>query len=144
LIGLPAAALAALAEGLAVGAALGALVVLLSVGARLARVTATPEFGRAYEWALACGAAAAASYEVWPWTLRGPRALAAILGGGMGIFIGMLAAALAEVVAVMPLLARRLGLVPYLPRLVLALALGKTLGAVAWLLVPGLFSRPPA
>ncbi len=144
MIALAAAALAAFAEGLAVGSGLAALVVLLAVAVRLARITGTPGWSRAYEWALVLGSAAAASYEVWPWSLHGPRVGAAALGLGMGLFIGLLAASLAEVVAVVPLASRRLGLVAYMPRLVLAVALGKTLGAVLWLLVPSLFSRPPA
>ena len=144
MIALGTAAVATFAEGLAVGAGLAALVVLLTVAARLARITATSGWARGYQWALVLGTCAAASYEVWPWSLRGPRALAAVLGLGMGVFLGMLVAALAEVVAVVPRAARRFGLVGHLPRFVLAVALGKTLGAVLWLLLPGLFSRPPA
>lgn len=144
MIALGTAALATFAEGLAVGAGLAALVVLLTVAVRLARLTATSGWGGAYQWALVLGTLAAASYEVWPWTLHGPAALAAVLGLGMGVFLGMLVSALAEVVAVVPRAARRFGLVANLPRLVLAVALGKTLGAVLWLLLPGLFARPPA
>ena len=59
------------------------------------------------------------------------------------MFVGMLAAALAEVAAALPVAGRRLGLEHHLPRLVVAVALGKTLGAIAWLTLPSLFTRPP-
>lgn len=138
------AALASAAEGLAVGAGLGALIVVLAIGVRLAAVTETPRWAGAYQWALACGAIAAAAYEAYPFNLRGPTALAVGLGLGMGLFVGLLVAGLAETVAALPMLGRMFGLRAFLPRLVVAVALGKLLGAVIWLLVPGFFSRPPA
>ncbi len=137
------AAVAAAAEGLAVGTGLAALIVVLSIALRLAAVTRTLRFARAYQWALTAGTAAAAAYEVVPYHLAGGQALAATFGAGMGLFVGMLAAALAEVVAALPVAGRRMGLERHLPRLVVAVALGKTLGAIAWLALPGLFSRPP-
>lgn len=137
------AALAAAAEGLAVGAGLAALIVVLSVGVRLASLAGTLHWAGAYQWALVLGAVAAAAYEVHPYHLRGGAVLAGVLGLGMGLFIGLLAAGLAETVAALPVLGRILGLRDFLPRLVLAFALGKLLGAVLWLAVPSLFSRPP-
>ena len=116
---------------------------VLSIGVRLASVTGTLRWARAYQWALTAGVVAAATYEVVPYHLRGGDALAVTLGAGMGLFVGMLAAALAEVVAALPVAGRRLGLERHLPRLVVAVALGKTLGAIAWLTLPGLFARPP-
>jgi len=138
------AALAAGAEGLAVGGGLAALVVVLAVGVRLAVATGTPHWAGAYQWALALGAAAAGAYEAYPFHLHGTDVLAGALGLGMGLFVGMLAAGLAETVAALPVLGRRLGLRASLPRLVVAVALGKLVGAAAWLLIPGFFSRPPA
>jgi len=131
------------AEGLAVGSGLAALVVVLAIGARLAAVTGTPHWARRYQWALALGGMAAAAALAFPVHVHGTLALAAFLGLGMGLFVGMLAAGLAESVAALPVLGRRLGLRAFLPRLVIALALGKLLGAVAALAVPGLWVRPP-
>jgi stage V sporulation protein AB len=138
------AALAGAAEGLAVGAGLAALVVLLRVGVRLAGATRTLRQAPRYQWALALGAAAAGLEQAYPLRLAGGPVLAGALGLGMGLFVGMLAAALAETAAALPVASRRLGLVPYLPRLVLAVAVGKTVGALAWIVLPGLHARPPA
>jgi stage V sporulation protein AB len=136
-------ALVGLAEGLAVGAALAALVVLLAVAIRLAVVTGTEQWVHAYQWALVLGALAAAGYEAWPYSLHATWGMAAVLGLGMGLFIGLVVAGLAETVGSLVLAGGRLGLARQLPRLVIALVLGKAVGAVLWFLVPGLFSRPP-
>jgi stage V sporulation protein AB len=132
-----------LAEGVAVGAALAALVVLLSVAIRLAAVTRTEGWVRRYQWAIVVGALAAAAYEVWPYSLHGPAAVAGVLGLGMGTFIGLVVAGLAESVGALVLAGGRFGLRRYLPLLVVAVVLGKALGAVLWFTVPGLFNRPP-
>ncbi len=136
-------ALVGLAEGVAVGAALAALVVLLAVAIRLAVVTGTETWVTSYQWALVFGALAAAAYEVWPYSLHGPLVLAVLAGLAMGTFIGLVVAGLAETVGSLVLAGHRLGLRRYLPLLVVALVLGKAVGAVLWFSVPGLFSRPP-
>ena len=137
------AAISALAEGLAVGAGLAALVVVLAIGVRLAAASGTLRYAGAYQWALVAGAAVGAADQAWPIRLHGGALLATALGFGMGLFVGMVAAALAETASALPVGARRLGLLPYLPRLVVAVALGKALGAVAWVTVPAFFARPP-
>jgi stage V sporulation protein AB len=134
----------ALAEGAAVGAGFAALLVVLSIGTRLAAATGTWGWAAAYEGALALGAVAAGAVEAFPRPWDAGLGAAAALGLGMGLFVGLLAAALAEAVAALPVAARRLGVVRYLPRLVLAVVSGKALGALAWLAVPGLFARPHA
>jgi len=47
-----------------------------------------------------------------------------------GVFIGLLAAALTEVLNVLPVLAKRLGMKPYLFGLLLAMILGKMTGSL--------------
>ncbi len=134
----------ALAEGAAVGAGFAALVVLLTVGVRLAAATGTRRWAAAYQWALALGTVAAGAQEAFPSPLRGGVPLAVVLALGMGMFVGLLAGALAETVAALPIAGRRLRITRYLPVLVFAIICGKALGAVVWALVPGLFARPPA
>lgn len=126
------------------GAGFAALIVLLTAGVRLASATGTRAWSIAYEWALALGATAAGAYEAFPRSVHGGVPLAIGLALGMGVFVGLLAAALAETVAALPVAGRRLRLTRYLPTLVFAVIWGKALGAVAWALVPGLFTRPPA
>ncbi|WP_048602209.1 stage V sporulation protein AB [Rubeoparvulum massiliense] len=53
-----------------------------------------------------------------------------ILGSFMGIFVGMLAAALTEILNVIPIMARRIGMDGHLIPFLMALALGKVLGSL--------------
>lgn len=137
------AAVAALAEGIAVGVGFAALVVLLMVAVRLAQITGTERWASAYQWAMALGALAAGLEEARPMALRGGPPLAVALSLGMGLFIGLFVGALTETVAALLLAGHRLGLARYLRRLVLAVVGGKVLGALAWFLIPSLFTRPP-
>jgi stage V sporulation protein AB len=133
-----------LAEGLAVGTAFVSFLVALEIVPRLARLTGTEAWSPAYEAAVVLGALAAALDEARPLALGAPPALVVPVAAAMGAFVGMAAAALAEVVGVLPVLSRRLGLGAWLGWLILALVAGKTAGAVLWWAVPSLWSRPPA
>lgn len=126
-----------------VGAALAVFVVALDIVPRLARLTGTQGWRGAYEAALAVGAVAAAATSIWPLSLRLPPVLVALLSLAIGAFVGLVAAALTEVVGVLPILSRRVGLRRRLGWLVLALVVGKTVGSLAWWAVPSLWGRPP-
>jgi stage V sporulation protein AB len=139
-----AAGLVGLAEGVAVGAALAALVTALDLVPHLARLTGTAGWTGAYRYAVVVGALLGAGDEVWPLHLGVPQGAVIATGAAVGVFTGMVAAALAEVIEVLPVFGRRLGLGPWLARLVTALAVGKAAGAVLWWAVPSLFHRPPA
>jgi len=56
--------------------------------------------------------------------------LSPIVGLFCGVFIGLLAAALTEVLNVLPVLAKRLGMRSYLFGLLLAMILGKMTGSL--------------
>ncbi|HBF66425.1 MAG TPA: hypothetical protein DDW34_12705, partial [Clostridium sp.] len=66
-----------------------------------------------------------------------------ILVGGyalaIGIFIGVLAMALAEVLNVMPILLRRSRIAKGLPWMLLCFALGKMLGSILYFCVDGFY-----
>jgi stage V sporulation protein AB len=128
-----------LAEGLAVGAAFVAVLTLLRVVPRLAQLCGGSV--RAYEVALALGAVIGALDEAVP--IRAHLGSLAVAAAGLlnGAFIGMVAAAVAEVAAVLPLAGRRLGIGRWLLWLVVALAAGKVVGSILWLAVPALRAR---
>jgi stage V sporulation protein AB len=128
-----------LAEGLAVGAAFVAILTLLRVVPRLTQLCGGSPV--AYEVALALGALAGALDEAVPLTIRqGPWA---VVPAGLldGVFVGLVAAAIAEVAAILPLAGRRLGITRWLLWLVVALAAGKAAGATLWWAVPSLRTR---
>jgi len=53
------------------------------------------------------------------------------------LFVGCLAAALAEVLNVLPVMARRVGLANDIRLLVLAMVVGKVIGSLVYWIVPG-------
>ena len=128
-----------LAEGMAVGAAFVAVLTLLRVVPRLIQLCGGTALG--YEVALALGALLGAVNEAVPLTARaGGLALipAGLLGG---TFVGMVSGAIAEVAAILPLAGRRLGISRWLLALIVALAIGRAVGATLWWAVPSLHAR---
>jgi stage V sporulation protein AB len=136
--------LVGLGEGLVVGSAFVSFIVAIGVVDQLSRLTGTPARGGAYEAAIAFGATAAALDEAHPLRLHLSAPVVAAVALGMGVFLGLVAAGLTEVIDVLPVLSRRLGLRRGLRWLVWALVAGKTLGTVLWWAIPSLWGRPPA
>ncbi len=127
--------LVGLAEGLAVGVAFVAVLTVLQVVPRVIQLCGGSPWR--YEVALALGAVLGALNEAIPLTAWAGWALipAGLLSGA---FVGMVSAAIAEVTAILPLAGRRLGIGRWLLALIVALALGRAVGATLWWAVPSL------
>ncbi|MDP2871338.1 MAG: stage V sporulation protein AB [Bacillota bacterium] len=124
--------------GVVVGAAYVAFMNALRVPARLAALTYTRHMTRIYEAAMAAGAFLAAVWLVFPYTLRLAPAAAGFVGAAMGVYVGMLASALAETIGVIPVVARRTGLGTWVTRLIWFVVLGKITGSLIYWLYPPL------
>lgn len=125
--------------GLIAGAALAAGVVALisSLGIiqRMVGKSATAEHILIFENALMMGAIVGNTISVFPWLLVPAGAVASIpFGIFAGIFVGCLAAALAEVVQVWPILFRRSGTKHGLNIAMVCFALGKLFGSLYFFL----------
>ncbi|RJE89987.1 stage V sporulation protein AB [Paenibacillus sp. 1011MAR3C5] len=120
-----------LGGGLAVGSGLVALLIVFDLIPRLAQLTNAFRLSIWFETAMISGALywTFADFMDWNLSLFPPLFLS---GAGLfdGIFVGMLAAALTEVMNVLPILAKRLQLSRYIVGLVMAMVLGKTLGSL--------------
>ncbi|MDA1474999.1 stage V sporulation protein AB [Bacillus changyiensis] len=119
-----------LAGGVAVGSGFVAFLTVLGVIPRLIQLTKTKTYIRAYEWAVILGAV----FGGWE-TLNTDRFflskwLLIPIGLFSGVFIGMLAAALTEVLNVLPILAKRIGLADRVLILLMAIVLGKIIGSL--------------
>lgn len=117
--------------GLAVGSGLVSLLIILDLIPRLAQL------GRAYrqsvwfETAVIAGALFWTFADFMNWRLSLPAAASLSFAGLFdGLFIGMLAAALTEVMNVLPILAKRISLSRHIAALVWSMVLGKTLGSL--------------
>lgn len=123
-----------LCGGLATGAGYVAFITVLGVIPRLVSMTKSASRLPAYELALIAGVLVGTIFHISGFHIAVPVVLTAVVGLLSGLFIGMAAAALTEVLNVFPILARRAGLYSDTNALMLAVALGKTAGAlVQWI-----------
>lgn len=123
-----------LAGGLAVGGGFVAFLVVLDIIPRLAQLARCRQWLKWLEIAVTAGVIywTLADFYDWIW-FAFPLGTAAI-GLIAGIFVGMLAAALTEVLNVLPILVKRLKLSNVLVWLLLAMVLGKVGGSLfEWL-----------
>nr|WP_284239831.1 stage V sporulation protein AB [Paenibacillus glycanilyticus] len=120
-----------LSGGLAVGSGLVAFLIVLDLIPRLAQIAYAYRMSIWFETAVICGSMYWTFADFMDWRLSLPKALILSVAGLMaGVFVGMLAGALTEVMNVLPILAKRMNLSDYLVGLVMAMVLGKTLGSL--------------
>lgn len=123
-----------LASGLAVGSGLVAFLTILGVIPRLVHLTKTQAFFRLYEWSVITGSVIFGWLSLNNFTFQISTVIAIIVGTFTGIFIGMLAAALFEVLNVIPILSKRIGFQEQVIILLMAIAFGKVFGSLfQWL-----------
>ncbi|QSF43312.1 stage V sporulation protein AB [Paenibacillus tianjinensis] len=118
------------AGGIAVGGGVIALFIVLDMVPRLAQLTSSYDKVHWYEGAMIGGSLLGTMSDFWNWKISaGPLVE---LGVGLldGIFVGMLAAALTEVLNVLPILAKRLYMTRYLFGLLMAMVCGKVAGSM--------------
>lgn len=118
-----------LSFGVAVAAGMFAFLTTVGVVTRLVAGTKTAKYIMLYETVAIFGVTVANAVDLFQFRL--PDGVLWRGAGGLfsGIFVGCLAAALAEVVNVLPVMAKRMKLKVGLPYIVLAFALGKGFGA---------------
>lgn len=123
-----------LAGGFAVGSAFVALLIVLDLIPRLVQLTRAYRQSSIFESGILMGALYWSCADLFNWSFRLPAGLLLIPAIFQGLFVGMFAAALTEVLNVIPILSKRLRLRPYLFSLLLAMVLGKVTGSlVDWL-----------
>lgn len=122
-----------LAGGIAVGGGLVAFFIVLDIIPRLAQLTRSYDKVHWFEGAIVCGALYWTFADFWDWKLWSMW-LTPFLSTGIGLFdgviTGLLAAALTEVLNVLPILAKRLRIVQYMFGLLMAMILGKVTGSL--------------
>ncbi|PYZ98498.1 stage V sporulation protein AB [Alteribacter lacisalsi] len=122
--------LVGLAGGIAVGSGLVAFITVLGIIPRLAQLTCTSTWVTRYENAVILGALAGAWMSLGSPGLSLPVIASVPVGLAAGMFIGLLAAALTEVLNVFPILAKRVGAADRISWLLFAIVLGKITGSL--------------
>lgn len=124
-----------LSGGLATGAGYVAFITVLGVIPRLMSATKTKSCIHLYELSLVLGVLAGTFLHIFNVHLHWPAVTTGFIGLFSGMFIGMAAAALTEVLNVFPILARRAGVFAKINILMMAVALGKMTGSlIQWIL----------
>lgn len=119
-----------LGGGLAVGAGFVAFLTVLGIVPRLMQMTKTFQYIHSYEWSVISGAVILGWASLQDYRLYLPGIILLPIGLFSGMFIGMLAAALTEVINVLPILAKRVGMGERIIALLMAIVFGKILGSL--------------
>ncbi|GHU50746.1 stage V sporulation protein AB [Clostridia bacterium] len=131
-----------LSSGIVISGAVFAFISAIGIVPRLAQKTRTENKILVYENAIMAGGIFGALMMFWDikLPLGGFGAAASVLWGlAVGVFYGALAMSLAEVLNVIPVLARRLSAAKGVFYLVLGIALGKLIGALLYYIVPDFY-----
>ncbi|MFD1039229.1 stage V sporulation protein AB [Virgibacillus byunsanensis] len=119
-----------LAGGLAVGAGFVAFLTVLGIIPRLIQLSKTERLIKIYAACVICGALFGTFISFANVTWNQPVVLLVLWGVLHGIFNGMLAAALTEVLNVFPILSKRIGIDEQLLWLLMAIVFGKIAGSL--------------
>lgn len=124
-----------IAGGIAVGSAAVAFLVILGIIPRLVQLTKSYCYIRWYELAVVCGSLFWSLTDFFNWRFTLPIVFTIFVGILAGCFVGLLAAALTEIINVLPIIAKRMGLGDYILWLLAAMVLGKVIGSLfEWLI----------
>ncbi|MFD2617691.1 stage V sporulation protein AB [Terrilactibacillus laevilacticus] len=119
-----------LAGGLITGGGFVATLTVLGIIPRLVQMTKTKNKIRFYEWSVIAGAVSGTWFGLRNDQLSLPVLLVIPIGLFSGIFIGMVAAALTEVLNVIPIVSKRIGIHQQILTLLMAIVLGKIFGSL--------------
>ncbi|WP_449620296.1 stage V sporulation protein AB [Robertmurraya sp. Marseille-Q9965] len=119
-----------LAGGLAVGSGFVAFLTVLGIIPRLTQLTKTMKMIVWYQWAVVLGALIGGFASLRDPSLYLSPFILIPLGAAGGVFVGMMAAALTEVLNVFPILAKRIGLEEKIVILMMAFVFGKIFGSL--------------
>lgn len=119
-----------LAGGLSVGAGFVAFLTVLGIIPRLTQLTKTMKLIHWYEWAVVLGAVTGTIVSLRDLSFSFDPLLLIPIGLAGGVYIGMLAGALTEVLNVFPILAKRVGVEDRIVILMMAIVFGKVFGSL--------------
>lgn len=122
--------------GLAVGSGFVAFLTVLGIIPRLAQLSRTNKMVVFYQWSVVFGAVFGALVSLDDLYFSLTPYLLIPIGAFCGIFVGMLAAALTEILNVFPILAKRIGVEDNIVLLMMAFVIGKIIGSLfQWLIL---------
>lgn len=121
--------------GITVGSAIAAFFTLLKFVPRVVQITETNEHIVVYEYAMLLGAVTGSLLFYIDFNLSLSPLPVILIGGLCGIFLGLFTSALAEVLNVIPVFAKKFKLKGELLYIIIALILGKVAGSLFFFLI---------
>ncbi len=125
--------------GMAISAGVFAFIAAIGIVPRMVQRSNTHKYIRLYEDMILLGGLFGTTAMFIDYQLPRIPILAGAYALAIGVFVGVLAVALAEVLNVMPILLRRGRITKGLPWLLLCFALGKVLGSLLYFCADGFF-----
>lgn len=126
--------------GVAVAAGVFAFITVIGIIPRMAQRTKTESYIPVYEDAILLGGAFGCTPLIFDYQFSIGYIGTVVFALLCGIFVGVLAMALAEVLNVIPILMRRIRLTKGIPILVLGFAFGKLCGSLVYFLIDGFYT----
>ena len=127
------------ASGVVVAAGTFAFIAAIGIVPRMAQGTKTKQYIRLYEDAILLGGLSGCIFMFGNIQMHLPIWSVSIIALLCGIFVGVLAMALAEVLNVMPILMRRAKLQKGITWFVVSFALGKLFGSLLYFFIDGFY-----
>jgi|SRR5690625_660234 len=118
------------ASGIIIGGGFVGLLTVLGVIPRLVHLSNSKNFLAIYPLVIISGVMVGTYLSITEIVFYFPKIVLIIWGALQGVFNGMIAAALAEILNVFPILAKRIGLQQYILMLLIAIVLGKIFGSL--------------
>jgi len=118
------------AGGLLVGCGFVAFLTVLGIVPRLAQLSKTYKKIYLYEWSIVLGTIFGDLVGLWDSIFNLPSFFLIPIGLFCGTFVGMLAAGLTEVINVIPILTKRIGVDGHLIIVLMAIVFGKVFGSL--------------
>lgn len=128
-----------ISSGVLVAAGTFAFIAAIGIVPRMAKRTQTQRHIRIYEDAITLGGVFGTTAMFMDYRFPNVSFLVGAYALCTGIFVGVLAMALTEVLNVVPIMLRRARLTKGLQWLILAFALGKVFGSLAYFLIDGFY-----
>jgi len=125
--------------GLVVGGAVAAFITVLGVITRIVEIVKTKKYLSLYKISILAGILMSTLLYLFPVKVQLTGYILIFVGLCMGIFVGMIASALAEVLNIIPLIEKSLRIGKWIYVIIFALIAGKTIGSLIYWLIPGFY-----